>query len=103
MFLIAALMVYIIDLSGFTESWKGWVSSRFGGRCRVGRPFDCSLCATWWLSLLYLIVTGNLSLPGVAGAGLVSYLTYPIGCLLSSLRDLLLKVCSLIDKLTARP
>ena len=44
--LITAIVVYIVDLSGFTQSWKQAISAKFGGKCRIGKPFDCSLCMT---------------------------------------------------------
>ena len=34
--LITAIVVYIVDLSGFTQSWKQAISSKFGGKCRIG-------------------------------------------------------------------
>lgn len=64
--LIAAIVVYIVDLSGFTQSWKGYISSKFGGRCKIGKPFDCSLCMTWWVCLILAHCLGDVSLPIVA-------------------------------------
>ena len=36
--LITAIVVYIVDLSGFTQSWKQAISAKFGGKCRIGKP-----------------------------------------------------------------
>ena len=71
--LVSAVVVYVVDLSGFTQSWReGLASLLSGGRSNrlrwSGRPFSCSLCMTWWCCLAWAIIRGELSLPVVAAS-----------------------------------
>ena len=98
--IVALIVVYVVDVSGFTESWKGAVA-RFIRRpewaLRALRPFDCGLCMTWWACLIYPLFAGGFSLLTVAEAALLSNLSIPIGQFLVFLREALAK---LIDKIT---
>ena len=75
--LLAVVLVFIVDLSGWTDTLLDLASrftARFGyGPVRSLRPFTCSLCAVWWGTLLYTWLTGNLSLPLVAYCAGLSY------------------------------
>ena len=42
--LVAAIVVYIVDLSGFTQTWLGWLSKLLKGPVRQLRPFSCGQC-----------------------------------------------------------
>ena len=68
--LVTAVVVYIVDLSGFTDTLLGWASkftARFGyGPVKNLRPFTCSLCMVWWCCLLWSIFRNNFTLPVVA-------------------------------------
>ena len=53
-FCIAALCVFVVDLSGFTQWWRGALTRVLGVRKLVPlHPFDCSLCCTVWACLIY--------------------------------------------------
>lgn len=98
--LLTAIIVYIVDLSGFTDSWKGWLKKALHARdLKSMKPFDCSLCMAWWCGLLYIIMTGRFTLAGVAMVAGSSFLAYPIGAALQAVRDLLLCLIGLIQKL----
>ena len=70
---LAALAVFIVDVSGWTESWKAALA-RFTRRERVGRlrPFDCSLCTAWWAGIAYLLATHQFSIAGCCAAALAA-------------------------------
>ena len=55
--LIAAIVVFVVDLSGFTESWRRplseWLRSKTGYTIKHFPPFDCSLCLTFWAGLMW--------------------------------------------------
>ena len=75
LFLVAFVTVYVVALSGFTDTWLGWLSrftSRYGyGPVKELRPFSCPLCMTWWCCLAWCLIRHRLSLPAVAvSAGL---------------------------------
>ena len=58
--LIALFCTLVID-SGFFEEIDGMINRKWKFR-HLPKPFHCSLCATTWLSLLFITVTGNLSI-----------------------------------------
>lgn len=98
--LIAAIVVFVVDLSGFTESWRrplsDWLHRKTGYMIKHFPPFDCSLCLTFWAGLIWLAIWSAFTLPNVAFVCLASYLTIPIGTTLTALRDLLLAVLNWI-------
>ena len=68
--LVAAVVVYIVDLSGFTDTLLGW-ASKFTARWGYPpvhslRPFTCSLCMVWWSCLLWCILRNSFTLPTIA-------------------------------------
>lgn len=94
--LITAVVVFIVDLSGFTTSWKAALGRLLHRDIGQVRPFDCSLCMGWWCGLAYACCTGSLSVCVVAYIALLSYMTRPIKLLLQAIWDNTLKF---IDKL----
>ena len=98
--LLAAIVVFVVDLSGFTESWRrplsDWLHRKTGYMIKHFPPFDCSLCLTFWAGLIWLAVRSAFTLPNVAFVCFAAYLTIPIGTTLTALRDLLLAVLNWI-------
>lgn len=92
--LLAAIVVFVVDLSGFTESWRRplseWLKRKTSYEVKHFPPFDCSLCLTFWAGLIWLAIRNAFTLPNVAFVCLVAYLTIPIGTTFTALRDLLL-------------
>lgn len=88
--LITAVVVYVVDLSGFTQSWLGWLSRLLGGPVKSFRPFSCSLCMTWWVTLLYCILRGELTIPLVAYCAALSFFSITVNQLFIFLRESLL-------------
>ena len=58
---IQLICVLIIDISGFIDSVK-WGVSKWLTKGKIQttdyriKPFDCSLCMTWWSCLIYMIM-----------------------------------------------
>lgn len=77
--LVAVVVVFIVDLSGFTSSWRDALA-RFlkVASLRPLRPFDCSLCMTWWCCLAWAAIRGGFSLLTVTESALLSFLSVPI-------------------------
>ena len=98
--LLAAIVVFVVDLSGFTDSWRRplseWLRRKTGYTIKHFPPFDCSLCLTFWIGLIWLAVRSAFTLPNVAFVCLAAYFTIPIGTTLTALRDLLLAVLNWI-------
>ena len=77
--LLWAVIVFVVDLSGFTDTWLGWLS-RFTARygyppVRSLRPFSCSLCTTWWCGIAYALAVGEFSLPVLAYIAALAFLS----------------------------
>lgn len=100
--IVAAIVVYIVDVSGFTQSWRRllarWLRVQEDA-LRPLPPFDCGICATWWTCLIYAACTGSFSLLTVAESAGLSLLSIPIAALLVFIREGLAR---LIDMITPK-
>lgn len=95
--LVALITIYVVDISGFTESWRGWCANILHiSHLKPLPPFDCSLCMTWWVCLIYALCVGQISLGTIAFSALLSHLSNPISCALIFIREW---ITWLIDKL----
>lgn len=92
--LVTFVVTYIVDVSGFTESWRGVIERMLPKGQRLGhiRPFDCSACMSWWSCVIYSAIVGDLTLPVVAWSALMSLLSSPIAGVLVLLRETLASV-----------
>lgn len=88
---LSLIVVYIVDLSGWTDTWLGWLSRWLGHPVRELKPFSCSLCMTWWSGIVYLLVTGRFCLPLLAYVALLAFLSLPISELLIFIRETILR------------
>lgn len=86
--LIAMVVVFIVDLSTFTTSWKTalgrWLHIQVGSV----KPFDCSLCMTWWVCIIYALCAGAFSIPVLAYIALLAFMAYPFSQAMILLREL---------------
>ena len=94
--LVALVTIYIVDLSGFTETWLSILSHYKNRKITELKPFSCSLCMVWWVCLIYAAIVGNLTIPVVALIALLSLMSGPIGQLLILVREGFIK---LVNKL----
>ena len=97
--LLAAVVVYVVDVSGFTQSWRGLLARKLGIRednLRPLPPVDCGKGATLWACLILAAVRGQLTLTTIAASAGLSLLSLPISALLLFIREWL---CAIIDYL----
>lgn len=95
--LVALVTIYIVDISGFTQSWRDALARWLHiSTLRPLKPFDCGKCMTWWVCLIYPICTGDISLGTIAFAALLSHLSNPIGELMIFIREWMIHI---IDRL----
>lgn len=81
--ILAAVVVFIVDLSGFTDSWRDALARALHIRnLRPLKPFDCSLCMTWWTCLIYPLCTGDFSLLTLANAAALALLSQPLSAVM---------------------
>ena len=96
---IQIIVCYIIDLSGVIQSMEEGLSKLLKFKCVIPRPFSCSLCSGWWINLIYLIITHHFTLPYVVFVALVSFFSKNISGILLWVRELLVKIETLLYKL----
>ena len=93
LFSILIISVIVIDISGFVHSIKVAIGKYLGispNSFRI-KPFDCSFCMTFWVSMIYLLVVGRFTLVNIAIVLLLCCLTTPLKNLVMSVRDKLTK------------
>lgn len=80
--LIAVIFSFGLDVGGFwneiTSIISGWLTKGVVKKPFELKPFSCSLCMTFWTSLVYVLCIGAFSLPMLAWICLCSYLTLVI-------------------------
>ena len=91
--LIQLIIVFIIDLSGAVESFKLFISKILTkGKIQTTnfdlKPFTCSLCMTWWIGLIYLLICHSFTIPYIALVALLSFLTPLSSSILLLIKDL---------------
>lgn len=98
--LTAFVVVFVVDLSGFTQTWK----NALGRWLHVDsynlyvKPFDCSLCMTWWTTLVVTIIAGQFNFLTVAYCGLLAFLADVIGSALRLIKALAVQLMDMIWK-----
>ena len=100
MLFVAAITIYIVDLSGFTQSWRAalakWLKVR---ELKPLKPFDCGQCMTWWVCIIYSLCVGEFSLPILAYTALLSFLSLPIGQLFIFIKESMLQAINKLMQL----
>lgn len=98
--MISLVLVFIIDISGVVDHikrlvWRWVYKGKHEYRDFEAKPFDCSLCATWWCGLIYLCFT-HLSFVNVAYVALLAYATPIFKDLLTLVKDFAIKLIDTI-------
>ena len=88
---LTVIVVFIVDASGFTDSWLDALSRWLKHRVNSFKPFSCSLCMTWWSGIVYLIVTGRFCLPLIAYVAGLAFLSGTISDLFIFIRETILR------------
>ena len=95
----AAVAVYVVDVSGFTDAWRGALAGLLGipeRRLRPLPPFDCGKCAAFWTYIVLALCRGEFSVGAVAFAALMSWAAPVLSELMLALRELLLALPRLL-------
>lgn len=96
--LIQVILVVITDLSGFPEDGiKPLLRRLTGSPGEPSKIFTCSLCQTHWAGLLYLLLTGNLSLLSYAFVLFMAFMTPVTGGVLFLVRDFFQRIIESIS------
>ena len=94
LFELTVIVVIIIDISGFIDSIKAFVGKVLGINNVNLKPLDCSFCMNFWVSLIYLVITNELSITAVMVTLLLSTMTPIIKDAIYLIRDFLGKIIS---------
>lgn len=104
--LIAIIICFVVDVSGFFTFVKKFVASRLEGKYKNITPEDikipfitCSLCSVWWAGLIYLLFVGKFTIPYIAFVAFLSLISSNISSILLLLKDILSTLENLIIKL----
>lgn len=98
--LTAWLTVFVVDLSGFTQSWKGALARWLRvdpDRLKV-KPLDCSLCMTWWVTLAVTLAEGRLGLDTACFCGLCALLADVMGSATILVKDVVIAALDAVFK-----
>lgn len=107
LFIIGISVTYIIDLSGVTTSLRK-IIWRLKNQYKpmpddyYPKPFTCSLCMTFWTSLIYLIIMGKLSLLTFLFVCANSYLTTTYYQMMMTGKMMVDKIFELIQRMINR-
>jgi hypothetical protein len=100
--LVWAVVVFIVDLSGWTDTWLGWLSKwtrKYGlPAVKELRPFSCSQCMTWWCCLLWALLRKNFTLPVVAYSAALAHFSFTLCELFIFLRETLTNAIAKLNK-----
>ena len=98
--LITIIFVIITDQLHFWENFSSSIKSlitrgKFKSpiRCKI---LECSCCQAHWLSLIYLISTGNFTIANYTLILILSWTTPVISSVLTLLKNLFLKIINTI-------
>ena len=97
LFFVALVVVYIVDLSGFTDSWRGalarWLKVP---ALRPLPPFDCGQCMVWWVTTIWALCCGQLNEAMAVYCAALAFSAIVLGQLLDTIREAFL---ALINKI----
>ena len=101
--LIQLLVVFIVDLSGVMTHIKKAIWKWLKGKDKPYKdfemkPFDCSLCTTWWTGLIYLLITHSFTIPYILVVAGLAFLASTAASLLQLIKDTLDNFIYILDK-----
>lgn len=96
---VALLVVYVVDLSGFSQTVLDIASRVKGRRVSSLKPLTCSLCMTWWVTLLVALCLKQLTLPVAAYCAALSFASATIAEAIIFINEGLKKILNLLCQL----
>lgn len=96
MFLIASIVTLIND-SGFWENLDRWVNEKWRFH-HLPHILICTLCQTWWLCLLALVITSNVTLLNIVIALLFANTPEILSPLFRLIKGYILKIIECLGR-----
>lgn len=105
--LVAVIVIYIVDVSGFTASWRSALEKALGikapSHLRPLPPFDCSKCLVWWVCLAWaLFACKEFTLPVVAYIAALSALSSAAASAIRAVSDTVINIFNFIADITEK-
>lgn len=98
--LIQFIIVNIIDISGFIQETESMIARWLKVKSvHIPKPFSCSYCLCWWTGLIYLMVTGNLTLIYTAILLMICALTTTTADIVWLVKDIITKIINIISRI----
>lgn len=78
--LIAFTVVFITDLTDFSTNVKKFIWRVVKGQEKPYREFsikllECSLCQTWWITLIWTLIMGEMSIALIFFSAFLAFMT----------------------------
>lgn len=100
--IISIIISFIIDLSGIVENIKRFIWKllypKLAYKHLTIKPFDCSLCMNFWVSIIYIILINKFTLPYILLICILSFLETEITGVLNTIKYLINKLITWIQK-----
>lgn len=99
---IAIITTAIIDHTDIIDSIKGAIAKwlRKSKERITIKPFECSLCTTWWCCLSYITFTGHFTITNLMLCILMAVSTKVISNAIYTVQDLFIWMTNKINKIT---
>lgn len=99
--LLTIATVIVVDLTDFVDSvkkaiWKWVWKEQREYKDFPFKPFDCSLCSSWWIGLIFLIFSGTITLPLVVYQLFLSYMTPILKDFIQMVKDIAIRVLDML-------
>ena len=96
--LLINLIVALVYKSGFWDSLDGYINERFRFY-HIPHILSCTLCQTFWLSVLYMLITNNITLLALVLCLVNAHLNIIIIAVISSILNFLMEIINGINKM----
>lgn len=101
--LIQFIIVNIIDVSDLIYELERMIGKYLSIKnVRIPKPFSCSYCMNFWVSIIYLLCIGNLTLPYIAVVLTLSALTTVTRDVMWLISDICTTIITLLNKLITK-
>ena len=97
--LIQVIVVILIDISGIVQSIEGLIARMLSLKKAKVYMLECSFCMNHHISVIYLLLTGALSLKTYAIVLVLCFLTSVTKEVLWTVRDFLIYLIRLVNRL----
>ena len=92
-----SLFVVLVHEAGFFETLDTMINERYKFH-HLPYIFLCGLCQVWWLSLLYIVITGRIYLWTILACLISAEMTKITTPLVRLIENLMMKVIELLNK-----